>query len=123
MSSWRRQTVLRMPGRTVGLGDIDDFRRFESAHEDKMNWAPHHFAPSLCGTEQGTFFDYILRDCWIPHPGGGSRTFCRELTPAEKRKFLPAFRRMFPGFTPEQMDEVHYCDYRWYDGSDAPYIY
>ena len=90
MSSWRRQTVLRMPGRTVGLGDIDDFRRFESAHEDKMDWAPHHFAPSLCGTEQGTFFDYILRDCWIPHPGGGSRTFCRELTPAEHRRAVHA---------------------------------
>ncbi len=29
----------------------------------------------------------------------------------------------FPGFTLEQMDEVYYCEYKWYDATEAPYCY
>ena len=25
--------------------------------------------------------------------------------------------------TTEKMQDVHYCRYEWYDGSDAPYYY
>jgi len=41
----------------------------------------------------------------------------------EKIKYLPLFQALFPDFTLAKMDDVHYCRYEWYDGSDAPYYY
>ena len=41
----------------------------------------------------------------------------------EEEEFLPIFQKEFPGFTLEQMDDVHYCECKWYDATEAPYCY
>lgn len=41
----------------------------------------------------------------------------------EKVRYLPLYQKLFPDFTLERMDDVHYCYYEWYDGAEAPYMY
>ena len=47
----------------------------------------------------------------------------RPLTQEEREEYLPLYRELFPDFTLENMDDVHYCYYEWYDGTEAPYMY
>ena len=47
----------------------------------------------------------------------------RPLTQAEREKYFPLYQRLFPDFTLENMNDVHYCSYEWYDGSEAAYLY
>ena len=47
----------------------------------------------------------------------------RPLTAAEKALYLPVFQQMFRPFTLREMEDVHYCAYVWYNGTDAPYCY
>ena len=123
MSCWREQKVLRMPAKTVGIHTDEEWYQFERDYEDVMSWYPGYFAPSLCTSKYGRFIDYFLEDQPEVLCDDGSKTYARPLTPKEKEEYLPVFQNMFPGFTMDQMDEVHYCEYTWYDGSDAPYCY
>ena len=122
MSCWREQTVLRLPAKAIGIHTMEEWYRFEREYEDRMDWEEGCFAPSLCTYEHGPFLDYILKDR-APVQGNGCDYDARPLTPAERRKYLPVFQRMFPGFTREQMEDVHYCECIWYDGTEAPYCY
>ena len=82
--------------------------------------------PGTVKTVPGPFLDYCLEDiCPLrPEDNTLNRTdVARPLTPEEKEKYLPLFRKLFPDFTMEQMEYVHYCRYEWYDGSDAGYMY
>ena len=122
MSCWREQTVLRLPAKAIGIHTMEEWYRFEREYEDRMDWEEGCFAPSLCTYEHGPFLDYILKDR-APVQGNGCDYDARPLTPAERRKYLPVFQRMVPGFTREQMEDVHYCECIWYDGTEAPYCY
>ena len=122
MSCWREQKVLRMPAGTIGLAAPEAWKAFYAKYRGTWSWDPGTFAPSLCESSQGEFLDYILTNR-APVEGDGCTMHARSLTPAEAEKYLPVFRKQFPGFTPEQMNDVHYCEYTWYDGTNAPYCY
>ena len=66
--------------------------------------------------------DFILVDS-APVEGGGYKMSARFLWYDEEMEYRPIFQKKFPGFTLEQMDDVHYCEYKWYDATEAPYCY
>jgi hypothetical protein len=53
--------------------------------------------------------------------GGLWRLSC--LNEAQMKQYLPVYQKLFPHFTMKDMEAVRLCDYEWYDGSDAPYLY
>lgn len=105
--------VLRVPCERVGVGDP---WAFSEAHEEFFPAGePYpHFA--VAPTERG-FIDYVLseRIC-----SGESYGKTRGLSPAERQKYEPAFRRLFPGI---DMDDVRFAEFCWYDGTEAPDYY
>ena len=124
MSCWRKQVVLRLPMKTVGIWFEWQWDRFESEYYERMSWDPGCFAPSLCSKEGGYFLDYCLEDeAPIDYTDGEFERVARPLTAEEKKRYLPVFRKMFPQFGMREMEDVHYCAYVWYDGADAPYCY
>ncbi len=74
----------------------------------------------------GPFLDYYLEEI-IPLPPEDNsyhdNDIARPLEVSETEKYLPVFRKLIPGFTPEEMKAVRWCRYEWYDGTNAPYIY
>ena len=82
--------------------------------------------PDKVSKVPGPFLDYCLEEI-IPLPPEENtyhaQDCARPLTPEEQAEYLPLYQKLFPGFSPEQMNDVHYCRYEWYDGSDAPYMY
>jgi hypothetical protein len=68
-------------------------------------------------------FYYLLDD--YPFDTGddreGFRVSC--LNAEQMKTYLPKYQRLFPHFTMKDMEAVRLCDYEWYDGSDAPYLY
>ena len=111
-----------MPAKTVGIHSLDAWYAFTYAHEDVLDWEPGHFAPALCSKRNGPYLDYYLADR-APVRGDGCAYLARPLTLREMKKYLPVFQKLFPDFTLRQMYDVHYCEYAWYDGTDAPDIY
>ena len=106
-------------------GDNDwhsDKRRMESilCQAQRGNRLERRFICSY--SENGPMIDYILVDS-APVEGGGYKMSARLLWYNEEMEYLPIFQKEFPGFTLEQMDEVHYCEYKWYDATEAPYCY
>ena len=82
--------------------------------------------PDTVTSVPGPFLDYYLEE--IAPLKAEDRTFnqdscARPLTPEEKEKYLPYYQKLFPGFTLDNMNDVHYCSYEWYDGCDAQYCY
>ena len=55
--------------------------------------------------------DYILLDS-APVEGGGYKMSARLLWYNGEMKYLSIFQERFPGFTLNQMDDVHYCEYK-----------
>ena len=74
----------------------------------------------------GPFLDYCLDEI-MPLPPGDSH--CGEagtampLGKAEMEQYLPLYQRLFPYFTLRDMRAVRRCEYEWYDGTNAPYLY
>ena len=122
MSCWREQHVLRMPATTIGIYTKEGWEEFYSKLCKKTDWSAGSFAPALCSYKNGPMIDYILVDS-APVEGGGYKISARLLWYNEEMEYLPIFQKEFPGFTLEQMDEVHYCEYKWYDATKAPYCY
>ena len=137
MSCWRRTTVLRIPAIRLGYINRQEWDGFLGKHEEDFNWEPGFFAPALCDCYEwddndepervpGPFLDYYLDEIipLLPEENSYHENDCvRELTQVEKEKYLPLFRELFPDFTMEKMKDVHYCQYEWYDGTEAPYNY
>ena len=101
----------RLPnGRGCGPGDRLDM----DLYPDEVSSVP------------GPFLDYCLAEI-APLPDEENtyheNDCARPLTPEEKKRYLPLYRGLFPAFAPEKMDDVHYCRYEWYDGSEAYYLY
>ena len=122
MSSWRYQKVLRLPGEAFGVNTKEDWNEFQEKHRDELSWNERSFAPALCSFKNGYFIDYIISD-EAPIEWEGYNVNSYHLSEFEKEKYLPVFRKLFPDFTIEQMDDVHLCEYSWYDGVEAPDCY
>ncbi len=122
MSCWREQHVLRMPAATVGIHTKEEWKAFYDKLIKETDWGAGSFAPALCSYKNGPMIDYILVDS-APVTGGGYKLSARLLWYDEELEYLPVFQKQFPGFTLEQMDDVHYCEYKWYDATEAPYCY
>ena len=90
MSARIKKCVLRVPCEKVGVGDP---WAFSEAHGALFPaWGPYpHFA--VAPTVRGVI-DYVLSERLSRDESCGKT---RGLTPAEKRKYAPAFRRLFPG--------------------------
>ena len=153
MSCRHRTVVLRIPASALGFQRLREWNEFLMQHEDDFEWEEGCFCASLCDSipweldrsilvmtdpdcrlDQrdpthpdiipGPFLDYYLRDEYPFETGddGGSYKVSR-LDEAEMKKYLPEYQRLFPHFTMKDMEAVRLCDYEWYDGSDAPYLY
>lgn len=82
--------------------------------------------PDKVKSVPGPFLDYFLEDIMpLPPEENTSHTIdcARPLEQHEKERYLPLFQKLFPGFTLDNMNDVHYCRYEWYDGSEAVYLY
>ena len=82
--------------------------------------------PDQVRTVPGPFLDYYLEEiCPLPPDENTyhESDCARPLEQEEKERYLPLYRKLFPGFPTERMDDVHYCRYEWYDGSEAFYFY
>ena len=82
--------------------------------------------PDKVKSAPGPFLDYYLDE--IAPVKSEQRTYNRDscarpLDPDEKEKYLPLYRELFPNFTLDDMKDVHYCRYEWYDGCEAQYCY
>ena len=113
MSARIRMSVLRIPCEKVCVADP---WAFSETHEDAFPaWGEYpHF--SVAPTVR-PFIDYVLKERVTDDMSFG-RT--RALTPAERRKYAPAFRKLFPTVN---MDDVRYVDFCWYSGCEAPDYY
>ena len=82
--------------------------------------------PDRIKSVPGPFLDYCLEEI-APLPWEDCTLHkydhARPLNEDEKIKYLPFYQKLFPAFTLENMKDVHYCCYEWYDGADAPYYY
>ena len=121
MSCWREQHVLRMPAKTIGINTEEEWEEYYGKLINETDWSVGSFAPALCSYENGPMIDYILSDT-APVEGGYIMK-ARTLWGHEEVKYLHVFQEKFPGFTMKQMDEVHYCECKWYDATEAPYCY
>ena len=82
--------------------------------------------PDVVQSVPGPFLDYCLEEIAPLPPEENTyheNDRARPLTDAEKKRYLPLYQKLFPHFTPEDMNQVHYCRYEWYDGSEAAYLY
>ena len=82
--------------------------------------------PDVVQSVPGPFLDYYLEEIapLPPEENTYNDNDCaRPLSQEEKEKYLPLFLKLFPDFTLERMNDVHYCHYEWYDGSEAFYFY
>lgn len=122
MSCWREQHVLRIPATVIGINTKEEWKEYYSRLIKETDWRPGSFAPALCSYENGPMIDYIFVDS-APVEGGGYKMSARILWYNEEVEYLPVFQKEFPGFTLEQMDNVHYCECKWYDATEAPYLY
>ena len=91
--------------------------------EDRLDM---NLYPDKIKSVPGPFLDYCLEEI-APVPPD-QRTYnqdsvARPLKADEKEKYLPLYQELFPGFTLENMNDVHYCRYEWYDGAEAQYCY
>lgn len=114
MSARIKEKVLRVPCERVG---VEDPWVFADEHERDFPYGeayPHfEVAPTVRG-----FIDYVLDARISPHVDSYGKI--RNLTPSERRKYTPAFQKLFPGI---DMDDVRFVEFCWYDGIEAPDYY
>lgn len=125
MSSSRTEHVWRIPLELCSIVDnnfdppqgavgsefdsdcVLDFDELQEEYEELFGWEEGQFRPALC---PGAYLDFLLFE-ESPHEWSGSRF---ERTPKT------VFKKILPCI---ELDDVHYCDYTWYDGVAAPECY
>ena len=113
MSARIRMKVLRIPCEKIG---IEDPWAFAEAHEAFFPaWEPYpHFA--VAPTVR-PFIDYVLQEHVSDALSFGKT---RRLTAAERRRYRPAFRALFPNI---DMHDVRFVVFCWYSGCETPDYY
>lgn len=113
MSARIEMRVLRVPCEKVGVADP---WAYSEEHEDLFPaWGPYpHFAAA---PTVRPFIDYVLMERLSSKESYGKT---RALTPGERKRYEPAFRRLFPDL---DMEDVRYVEFCWYDGCEAPDYY
>lgn len=153
MSCRHRTVVLRIPASALGFETLRTWNEFLKKHEADFEWEEGCFCEALCDSipweldrsilvpsdpdcrlgrrdpmrpdiVPGPFLDYYLLDDYPFDAGddGGLWRICC-LNEAQMKQYLPVYQKLFPHFTMKDMQAVRLCDYEWYDGSDAPYLY
>ena len=105
--------VLRVPCERVG---VEDPWAFGEAHETFFPVGPPYPHFSVAPTVRG-FIDYVLSERLSLDESYGKT---RGLTKAERKKYEPAFRELFPEI---DMADVRFVEFCWYDGCEAPDYY
>ncbi len=100
--------------------------RWEKAAFHDPDWLLDQRDPNHPGIVPGPFLDYCLSEI-LPLPCGdnrfGENNAARPLDRNEAERYLPLYQALFPRFTLEDMRSVRRCEYEWYDGTNAPYLY
>lgn len=108
--------------------DRDAYSRYLAGGRGYEDWdlLDMNLYPDVVKSVPGPFLDYYLDEI-VPLPYEENtyhKNDCaRPLTQDEKEKYMSLYQKLFPDFTLENMNDVHYCHYEWYDGSEAPYYY
>lgn len=118
MSCIRKQIVIRMPAEAVGIFTEDAYWRLERERPRLLDFRVRHLSYSLGNCGERRYFDYVLCDSPVQNGSAlDSYWKARPLTDPERRQYGPIFRRLSPGV---DMHAARYCEYIWYDGTDAP---
>lgn len=125
MSCTRKERVYRAPLKRCGIVDnshtpprgavgIDfdedcvlDFGELREEYSELFGWSEGDFRPALC---PGGYLDFVIYS--RPSDDWGYSEF--------NDVGADVFRRIIPDVN---LDDVHYCEYEWYDGVDAPERY
>ena len=108
--------------------EYDEYSKWLSGKEgyERRKMLSLNLYPETVKSVPGPFLDYYLDEVAPLSPEENTyheNDSVRPLTQEEKVRYLPLYRKLFPDFTLENMDDVHYCHYEWYDGAEAPYMY
>ena len=99
---------------------------WESADFHDPNRLLNERHPNYPDIVPGPFLDYCLEEILPLQPEDchyGNSDKVRPLKKSEAEQYLPLYRELFPHFTMKDMEAVLFCEYEWYDGSNAPYLY
>lgn len=124
MSCNRKEEVYRAPLNTCGIAnknhpepnwldadwnrdDLLDFDEVREEYNELFLWDEGGFRPALC---HGDYLDFVLYS--QPRGWDGWHRF-RDIRPSVFHKIVPDL----------DTDYVHFCEYSWYDGVEAPEVY
>ena len=118
MSCIRKQIVIRMPAEAAGVLTEEAYWALEQQRPGLLDFRVRHLSYSLGNADGRRYFDYILYDSPVQNGSAlDSYWTARPLTDREQRQYWPIFWRLSPK---ADMGKALYCEYIWYDGTDAP---
>ena len=100
--------------------------RWDAADFYNPNWRLDQLNPKHPEIIPGPFLDYYLDEVLPLCPecrSYGRNNAVLPLNESEMREYLHLYQRLFPHITLKEMEAVRRCEYEWYDGSNAPYLY
>ena len=120
MSDYHREKVLRIPFEDMGLNpDSFDDVSYDlwEMFGDVFYWGNPKVGKFEVAPTSEWFIDFVLEDECDECGDWGK---VRELTDAEKAKYLPVFQKVNPEV---DMNKVHLVEFCWYNCSEAPGYY
>ncbi len=118
MSCVRKQAVFRIPAEAVGIYTETDYHQYEFRHPGVLDFEVDHLSYSLGNCGDRRYFDYVLYDSPVENGSMLDAYWeARPMTGRERQRYLPIFRRLS---SMVDMRQAWYCEYIWYDGTDAP---
>ena len=121
MSDYRREKVLRIPIKDMGINpeDYDDIGYdLCEKYGDMFYWGGSKIGKFEVAPTEEWFLDFVLEDNYGDECGDWGRV--RELTLDEKIKYYPVFKKLYPDV---DMNKVHLVEFCWYNCSEAPSYY
>ena len=99
---------------------------WREADFDNPDWRLDQRDPKHPEIVPGPFLDYHIKEIMPLHPEYntyGKNDTAVPLYESEMEGYLPLFQKLFPNLTLKDMEAVRWCEYEWYDGTNAPYLY